>query len=261
MGRIPSALPSPSPRKFKQAVGTLPRPASPSKPGASNRFPKAQEARPPSSATFNPVLPPKTPVYPTARLPRLNESMLSVNGSPIANPYELGISWFHGRNGSGENGDDHDDGNGNGKQGKGKEKSVKRVNNIFIRRDPSSTAGSTVTTNGSHSHTNSQTSVASSQNTTHSRTNSQTQSHTQPNLPSSHLPHSDPTTTDALRSLPGSALVAIPTKDGHLLEFDPLTTSPRALDALEGITNSSKKQAREEMSRLAQAAVNKWKIS
>lgn len=57
-----------------------------------------------------------------------------------------------------------------------------------------------------------------------------------------------------------SALVAIPTKDGHLLEFDPLQTSPGALDALEGITDSAKKQARVEMGRLVQAAVDKWKI-
>ena len=57
-----------------------------------------------------------------------------------------------------------------------------------------------------------------------------------------------------------SALVAIPTKDGHLLEFDPLQTSPGALDALEGITDSAKKHARAEMGRLMQAAVDKWKI-
>jgi hypothetical protein len=55
-------------------------------------------------------------------------------------------------------------------------------------------------------------------------------------------------------------LVAIPTKDGHLLEFDPLQTSPGALNALEGITDSAKKQARVEMGRLVQAAVDKWKI-
>lgn len=55
-------------------------------------------------------------------------------------------------------------------------------------------------------------------------------------------------------------MVAIPTKDGHVLEFDPLLTSPGALDALVGITDSAKKQAREEMGRLIQATVDKWKI-
>jgi hypothetical protein len=57
-----------------------------------------------------------------------------------------------------------------------------------------------------------------------------------------------------------SAFVAIPTKDGHLLEFDPLQTSPGSIDALDGITNSAKKQAKMEMGRLVQAAVDKWKI-
>jgi hypothetical protein len=37
--------------------------------------------------------------------------------------------------------------------------------------------------------------------------------------------------------------------------------SPRALNALVGITDSAKKQAREEMGRLVQAAVNKWSIA
>jgi hypothetical protein len=66
-------------------------------------------------------------------------------------------------------------------------------------------------------------------------------------------------------SLPSSssarALVAISTSDGHVLEFDPLQTSPRAIDALVGITDSAKKQAREEMGRLVQAAVSKWSIT
>ena len=57
-----------------------------------------------------------------------------------------------------------------------------------------------------------------------------------------------------------SALVAIPTKDGHLLELDPLQMSPGVLDAFEGITDSAKKQARAEIGRLVQAAVDKWKI-
>jgi len=70
--------------------------------------------------------------------------------------------------------------------------------------------------------------------------------------------HTTPRLPHHLRSF--SALVAIPTKDGHLLEFDPLQTSPGALDALEGITDSAKKQARVEMGRLVQAAVDKWKI-
>lgn len=41
--------------------------------------------RPPSSAHFNPTLPPKAPAYP--RPPRRDETIISANGSPIANPW------------------------------------------------------------------------------------------------------------------------------------------------------------------------------
>jgi len=45
------------------------------------------------------------------------------------------------------------------------------------------------------------------------------------------------------------------------LEFDPLQTSPGAIDVLDGITTSAKKQAKAEMGRLVQAAADKWKIT
>lgn len=45
-----------------------------------------------------------------------------------------------------------------------------------------------------------------------------------------------------------------------MLEFDPLQASPGSIDALNGITESAKKQAKQEMSRLVQTAVDKWKI-
>ena len=58
-----------------------------------------------------------------------------------------------------------------------------------------------------------------------------------------------------------SAVMRIPTKDGHVLEFNPLLASPSELDhALDGITNSAKKQAREDMAKLVQVALSKWKI-
>ncbi|KAG9310630.1 hypothetical protein JVU11DRAFT_9198 [Chiua virens] len=57
-----------------------------------------------------------------------------------------------------------------------------------------------------------------------------------------------------------SALVSIPTKDGHLLEFDPLMTSPRTLDKLVGITDTAKKQAKDEIARLVKEAVREWAI-
>jgi hypothetical protein len=125
--------------------------------------------------------------------------------------------------------------------------------------------------NGYHSRTDSQASfyTASSQATSSSSSHSGENSfasHSQPNLSAFQFP-APPTTNNQTTPRPAlphrrsfSALVAIPTKDGHLLEFNPLQTSPGALDALEGITDSAKKQARAEMGRLVQAAVDKWKI-
>lgn len=57
-----------------------------------------------------------------------------------------------------------------------------------------------------------------------------------------------------------SALVSVPLADGQLLEFDPLQASPGALEQLEGVSDSAKKHAREEMVKLVEAAVRRWKI-
>lgn len=59
---------------------------------------------------------------------------------------------------------------------------------------------------------------------------------------------------------PVAALVSVPTADGHLLEFDPFRTSPGEIDALEGITNSAKKKAKEDMRSLVKQAVERWRI-
>lgn len=301
MGRVP---PSPSPQKTRPPFGsnarastyhTRPpsRPVSPAKHPSSRPGPTTQQ-RVPSSSTFNPALPPKTPKYPggslgepptAMRLPRKDESMLSVNGSPLANPYEFGMGWFKGVEMADQD-TDIEDGREEPETGKSnglaEPRTLKRSkSSIVIRRDPSVAFPPTL--NGFHSRTNSQASLftGSSQPTSssHSRENSQTlqfphsqpEMQTQPNYPS-HFPssYSQPppdraylnpyTTPKPTHTRSFSALVAIPTKDGHLLEFDPLQTSPGALDALEGITDSAKKQARAEMGRLVQAAVDKWKI-
>ena len=55
--------------------------------------------------------------------------------------------------------------------------------------------------------------------------------------------------------------MSVQTRDGHVLEFNPLQTSPEELDALEGITDSAKKQAKEDMARMVQLAVERWKLS
>ncbi|KAF9468580.1 hypothetical protein BDZ94DRAFT_1279669 [Collybia nuda] len=268
------------------------RPASPAKHPSSSRPGTLAQQRVPSSSTFNPALPPKTPKYPggslgeptTMRLPRKDESMLSVNGSPLANPYEFGLGWFKGVEMAEQDTDieDREEPDTGKSNGLAKPKTLKHSkSNIVIRRDPSVAFPPTL--KGLHSRTNSQASIltGSSQHTSsfHSRESSQTlqfplsqpEVQTQPNYPSqfssSHSQplldksHFDPyTTPKPTHTRSFSALVAIPTKDGHLLEFDPLQTSPGALDALEGITDSAKKQARAEMGRLVQAAVDKWKI-
>jgi len=112
------------------------------------------------------------------------------------------------------------------------------VSNIVIRRDLSfvTPAGSNSTNGLNHQ-------------AGHSRTNSQsqTQLHSRSDVVASNSGHV-------------AARVAVPTRDGHLLEFNPLLTSPAALDKLEGITDSAKKQAKEDMSKLVQAAVAKWNV-
>lgn len=295
MGRVP---PSPIPKTrppFGSSIGVsvqpprVPtRPTSPVKPSSSRQ----PVSRVPSSSIFNPELPAKTPRYPsgsqkppiptTLRLPRRDESMLSVNGSPLANPYQFDLGWFRGTEMADVDTDPEDSQNGPDSQTE--QHALKRTkSSIVIRRDPSVMFPSHL--NGKqdfHSRTNSQSSIRTdpsrSLSSNHSHENSrpfQPDSQTQPPaqsylIPSIHLPSSysqptlgtNPTTPKSLRphTRSFSALVAIPTKDGHLLEFDPLQTSPGALDALEGISDSAKKQARAEMGRLVQAAVDKWKL-
>ncbi|KAF8631810.1 hypothetical protein AX17_005025 [Amanita inopinata Kibby_2008] len=293
MGRV---QPSPSPQKSRPPFLTrasgrpTSRPASPTKHPAS-RHPIS---RVPSSSTFNPALPPKTPSFPhnsrgggppvaSMRLPRKDESMLSVNGSPLANPYQFGSGWFGGME-IGDNATDlAENVNANtddmvGVNTADEKRTIKRTkSSIIIKRGPS------ILTNGSsglymrpepqlgqHNQPDVESEAAS---IAHSREHSQPipphslrppsyssqfpqPPHAQTFLDAYATPKSIPTHTRSL-----SALVAIPTKDGHLLEFDPLQTSPGALEALEGISDSAKKQARLEMGRLVQAAVEKWKIS
>jgi hypothetical protein len=205
--------------------------------------------------------------------------MLSVNGSPLANPYEFGMGWFRGMamaDAASEDEDGNDDNDGTNVDVVGKPRTLKRAkSSIIIRRDPSVAFPPSL--NGLHSRTNSQASLFTEPaSSTHSRENSQSMYHPNPQPSHSLYPPSFPTSQsqpipDVSRLNPHttprpthsrsfSALVAIPTKDGHLLEFDPLQTSPGTLDALEGITDSAKKYARAEMGRLVQAAVDKWKI-
>jgi hypothetical protein len=173
--------------------------------------------------------------------------MLSINGSPLTNPYELGLEWL-------AEGDTEEEGEGTRGAGAGTRPrggteparmTLRRTaSNIIIRPDPSSFAVPSAknTSNNPNNH---------HQAAERPRNNSNLQSQTQPQLVRSRSVASNPDGHMAAR-------VAFPTRDGHLLEFDPLLTSPGALDKLEGITDSAKKQAKEDMSKLVQAAVAKW---
>ncbi|KAJ6508877.1 hypothetical protein C8R45DRAFT_893749 [Mycena sanguinolenta] len=288
---LPRSFGSPSPQKFRAPFNTnasthsprpIPRaPLSPSKLKQANNPPP--RSRVPSITTFNPMVP-KTPGYPSGsiRLPRKNESMLSVNGSPIANPYEV---W---------------QGDGDASAPLAPARTLKRTkSSITIQWDPSYT-------DSSHSHTPSQSSLYQSSssmssldgNTTinappsqphqplahphlhHGHTKSQTQflQFKFPQMPPQTQSQSQPTSSHSQPTEPTAAAtpaarqplshtrsqstmpVTLATKDGYKLLFDALQTSPGEIDALEGISDSAKKQAREEMRMLVRAAVDKWTI-
>ncbi|KAG6844609.1 hypothetical protein H0H87_005543 [Tephrocybe sp. NHM501043] len=286
------AAPSPTPHKNRPPFGSnlgssahssRPPPVRPTSP---TKATGTSKSRAPSISDFNPELPPKTPRYPSGapplttamRLPRKDESMLSINGSPLANPYEFGMGWLKGMEIAESDAEAEVMANPDTIHAT-TSKTLKRTkSSIMIRRDPSVAFPARLKSDeGLHSRTNSQASMYTAHSQPPSResslqSQSQHHSHSQPTpqiLPmyQSQVSHSSsqPNSLATPRQIHThtrsfSALVAIPTKDGHLLEFDPLQTSPGALDALEGISDSAKKHARVEMGRLVQQAVDKWKI-
>jgi len=173
-------------------------------------------------------MPAKAPSYPKERPLRHDESLRSINGSPIANPFLVSESEQATRT------------------------LARPKSNINIRRDPSFAlprSDSQASNPASDKH--------------RSRNNSTDTLVDSTSLPSTQASSNGELSKLALpfTSLTRSYSVTIATTDGHLLEFDPLQTSPRALDALEGITDAAKLQAKKEMGRLVQAAVEKWKIA
>ncbi|CCL99257.1 uncharacterized protein FIBRA_01272 [Fibroporia radiculosa] len=263
--RVPS-MTSPSPHKIGLTKPSLfPRHptylASPSKlPSSSkppNAHPPSRPVRPPSSSTFNPMLPPSQP-----RWPRRDESMLSINGSPLANPYQLGLNGYLQ---TVAEGDPLGRADSDSSEHELPRPTLQKKNSIIVRSSSLSSQSNPRALNGLHSRTNSQSSVFAQSHT--SRAEHSSNSHTNANGAGSSRTNNPP--DDAIPPegaqenpfLSLSALVSVPTKDGHVLEFDPLRTSPEELDALEGISDGAKKQAKEDMARLIQAAVERWKIS
>ncbi|KAI0917370.1 hypothetical protein AcW1_007428 [Taiwanofungus camphoratus] len=264
--RIPSGAMSPSPHKgssMKTPLFLRPpsRPASPSKLASPSKplhpNPSSRHVRPPSSS-FNPTIPASQ-----LRWPRKDESMLSLNGSPLANPYQLGLNGWMKTMAEGGGGDETESDGSENEVGKNivGGRILHKKNSITIR----SSSQPSGAPNGSHSRTNSQASIIATPHATHSRSNSHNNTNTSGFIPtrSNHQPNqvSAPDRTPMKTSPSLTALVAVPTKDGHVLEFDPFKTSPEEIDALEGIMDSAKKQAKEDMTRLIQVAVERWKIS
>lgn len=181
-------------------------------------------SRVPSSSIFNPAIP-KTPAYP--RAPRKNENLLSVNGSPVSYPSNL-----------------EDDGDEEERPALRKQKS------IVIRKNPSFNF---------------------------TREKDPSDPSTQPSKPSlqiqrsrspTRVGHSSSGSGSSASSVPSvesfvskpSALIRVPTKDGLILEFDPMLSTPDELDSLEGITDDAKRQAREDMTLLVQETLARWKL-
>ncbi|RDX49950.1 hypothetical protein OH76DRAFT_499660 [Lentinus brumalis] len=251
LSRIPSGAASPSPQKGGSKPLAFPRTpsrfASPAKPSQTAR----PASRVPSTSTFNPVLP-TAAQHP--RWPRKNEHMLSVNGSPLANPYQLDLkNWFKAVAEGEPDAPDidviHRAGHGHGPAAGGG-KTLKKQPSIVIRSASSSSllGVSVSSSQGGHSRSASQMTLVESD------------SHMWKGSAVGERPPSS--LEDPFVVGPSfSALVSVQTRDGHVLEFDPLKTSPEELDALEGITDSAKKQAKEDMARLIQGALERWKLS
>ncbi|PAV17339.1 Nbl1 borealin amino-terminal [Pyrrhoderma noxium] len=184
-------------------------------------------SRVPSSSTFNPAIP-KTPAYP--RAPRKNENLLSVNGSPVSYPSNFEDALNDG--------------------GEEERPTLRKQKSIVIRKNPSFNFA--------------RDKDSSDPSTQPSKLGLQTQRSRSP----TRVGHSSSGSGSSASSVPSvesfvskpSALIRVPTKDGLILEFDPMLSTPDELDSLEGITDDAKRQAREDMTLLVQETLARWKL-
>ncbi|QRW00625.1 hypothetical protein RhiJN_28643 [Ceratobasidium sp. AG-Ba] len=211
-------------------------------------------ARPPSSATFAPTLPPSAPAYP--RMPRKGEQWFSANGSPLANPLEPDQDIPP---------EDQlvlDD----GKQVRSPKPPLnlsKRTSSIRIRPDHSRSAASVSQIFGQHHVRHPSASSTSTLVSNHDLppSNSSTlNSHSHADSTAAKSGSLQVPRTPPRLQRTASAVVLLPTSTGQVLELDPLLASPGAVDALEGISDSAKKMAKEEMVRFVTEAVARWNV-
>ncbi|CAE6423661.1 unnamed protein product [Rhizoctonia solani] len=207
--------------------------------------------KPPTSATFAPTMPPSAPAYP--RLPRRGEQMLSINGSPLANPLDPDYDAAQD--------DQLDLGSGKGvRSPKAKPKHLsKQGSSIRIRPNNSRSTTSLAIRHPSASSTSTLVSYDIPSSTS-STLNSQHSTKHLTSVPSTSQSQLDVPRTPSRIRRTASALVMLPTTSGEVLELDPLVASPGAVDALEGISDSAKKMAKEEMVRFVTEAVAKWNV-
>ncbi|KIM28906.1 hypothetical protein M408DRAFT_125196, partial [Serendipita vermifera MAFF 305830] len=186
-------IPAPSRTALPPGAKLPPREQSPSKsrPASPVKHSTTTSQFKPPTTGFNPVLPPKTPTYPR-RHARYNESVLSVNGTPLALPRSH---------------PDNDDTTKDTRAG------------FVIKRDP------TYNHNPSYS-------MASSASTSTAVSNSSSGS---------------------------GALITVATHKGEMIQFDPLLTSPGTLERMPDLTDSAKKQVRDDTARIVQALA-KWRL-
>ncbi|CAE7227580.1 unnamed protein product [Rhizoctonia solani] len=207
--------------------------------------------KPPTSAIFAPAMPPSAPAYP--RRPRRGEQMLSINGSPLANPLDPDYDIAQ---------DDQLEPDG-GKAVRSPKPKLshlsKQGSSIRIRPIHSRSAASFAIRHPSASSTSTLVSYDIPPSTS-STLNSQHSAKQLASGPSTSQLQLDVPRTPARMRRTASALVMLPTSSGELLELDPLVASPGAVDALEGISDSAKKMAKEEMVRFVTEAVAKWNV-
>lgn len=72
-------------------------------------------------------------------------------------------------------------------------------------------------------------------------------------------PYSMGSTTTAVSSSSTGPLITVSTHRGHTIQFDPLTASPGSLDRLPNLTDSAKKQVKDDTARIIQA-LGKWRL-
>jgi hypothetical protein len=78
--------------------------------------------------------------------------------------------------------------------------------------------------------------------------------------PSYHNPsYSMDSSTTAVSSSSTGPVITLSTHRGHTIQFDPLTTSPGSLDRIPNLTDSAKKQVKDDTARVIQA-LGKWRL-